>query len=146
MKLRYVYIGLRFLFGALFLWSGIIKAKDPTAFAMAIRNYDLVGDPWVAMAALFLPWLEVVTGALLMGGWKWGTRGSSAILWASLIVFTLAIGVSWGRGLDIACGCFGLDEAVNYPVKMAQNLALIGLATWIWRTETQRSPKGGAAV
>jgi putative oxidoreductase len=140
MTIRIAYTIIRFLFGGLFLWSGIAKAYDPAGFALDIRNYELIGDPWVAMAALFLPWLEIVTGVLLMGGWKWGTRGSSGILWASLIVFTIAIAISWARGLDIACGCFGIGgESTNYPVKITQNVILIGIASWIWWFETRGS-------
>ncbi len=33
--------------------------------------------------------------------------------------------IAWIRGLDIACGCFGGEESINYPVKVAQNLGLI---------------------
>ncbi|MCB1203121.1 MAG: DoxX family membrane protein, partial [Verrucomicrobiae bacterium] len=53
-------------FGALFLWSGILKIKDPISFADAIRNFRLVGDPITPALAHFLPWLEVFAGLAVM--------------------------------------------------------------------------------
>ena len=72
-----------------------------------------------------------------MGNWL--ARGSLAILWCCLLAFTVAICISWARGLDIACGCFGLDdETVNYPVKLAQNFALLALGGWLWRVAAKK--------
>ena len=69
---------LRLIFGALFIWSGIGKLKDPILFAEAIRNYQLIGDPLIAIAALFLPWLEVIAGLAAMTDRR--ARGGLAIL------------------------------------------------------------------
>ncbi|MCP5542094.1 MAG: DoxX family membrane protein [Akkermansiaceae bacterium] len=122
----------RVCFGLFWIWAGASKLRDPALFSAAIRNYDLIGDPLVAAAALILPWLEVIAGACLVLNRL--PRGGSGILWGLLAVFTLAIAVSWTRGLDIECGCFGLGDGstVNYPLKLAQNTALLLLGAWIW--------------
>ncbi len=130
---------LRVLFGLLWLWAGMAKLKDPTAFSLAIRNYDLIGDPWIAVAALFLPAMEGVAALAVI--FRRGTAGALALLCASLAIFTLAIAVSWARGLDIECGCFGLDgSTVNYPLKLIQNLALLGVGGWLWWWEARTVP------
>ncbi len=117
-------------FGALFLWSGVAKIKDPVSFAEAVRNYRLIGDPFAAAAALFLPWLEVLAGiGVMTDSFR---KGSAAILTVSLVTFTLAIGIAWMRGLDITCGCFGDETPINYPVKVAQNLGLIAVGGLLW--------------
>ncbi|MDF1849980.1 MAG: DoxX family membrane protein [Verrucomicrobiales bacterium] len=121
----------RLLFGAFFLLSGVLKLKDPILFVEAVRNYKLVGDPIAPAMALFVPWVEVVAGIGVMVDRF--ARGSSLLLFGSMLVFTAAIGISWMRGLDITCGCFGGNEELNYPVKMLQNLGLIVLAFFIWR-------------
>lgn len=122
---------IRLLFGAFFLLSGILKLKDPILFAEAVRNYRLIGDPIAPAMALFVPWVEVVAGIGVM--LDRFARGASLLLLGAMVVFTAAIGMSWVRGLDITCGCFGGNEELNYPVKMAQNLGLILLAFLIWR-------------
>lgn len=145
MKLRHLIFVVQFLFGVLWLWTGLLKLKDPIAFSDAIRNYRLIGDPLIAAAALALPWLEIVCGVCLMGNWL--ARGSLSLLWGSLLVFTAAIALAWARGLDIACGCFGFSEdSVNYPIKLAQNFALLLLGGWLWREAVRRARSNNESV
>lgn len=127
---------LRLAFGALFLLSGLLKLKDPILFADDVRNYRLVGDPIAPAMALFVPWIEVVAGIAVMTDRL--ARGASLILTGSMVVFTLAIVIAWARGLDISCGCFGGEEEMNYPVKVAQNVGLIVLGCLLW----QRAERG----
>lgn len=136
------------IFGGLFIWSGIAKIKDPIAFTEIVRNYRLVGDPIAPAVALFIPWIEVFAGVAVMSGRF--LRGGAFLLTLCLLFFTLVIVVSWGRGLDIACGCFGDDKIVNYPVKIAQNVVLLaaGIGLW-WRAEmaeTRSVPRSTATA
>ena len=117
-------------FGALFLWSGVAKIKDPISFAEAVRNYRLIGDPFAAAVAFFIPWLEVFAGIGVMTD-KF-RKGGAAVLTLSLIAFTGAIVIAWMRGLDITCGCFGDETPMNYPVKVAQNLGLMVVGGLLW--------------
>jgi putative oxidoreductase len=121
------------------LWSGVAKMKDPAAFAIAVRNFRLLGDPWVAAAALFIPSLEIVCAVAIVI--RLGAKGALGILWLSLVVFTVAIAISWARGLDIECGCFGVGDGrtVHYPVKLAQNFALLAMGGWLWWREAAKS-------
>lgn len=133
---------LRLLFGFLWLWAGIVKIKDPIAFSMEIRNYELIGDPWVAMAALLLPPLEILCALAVI--FRKAPAGALAILTASLLVFTIAIVISWARGLDISCGCFSLGgDSINYPVKVTENVFLLAVGAWLWHLES-RKPAGKA--
>jgi hypothetical protein len=77
MKGRLVFLA-SLAFGALFLWSGIAKIKDPISFAEAIRNYRIVGDPIAPALAHFLPWLEVFAGfAVMWERMRQGAAGSN---------------------------------------------------------------------
>lgn len=136
---------LRLAFGALFIFSGVMKLKDPIFFADVVRNYQLVGDPIAPAMALFVPWVEIFAGIAVM--LDRFARGGSFVLTGALMVFTLAIAISWIRGLDITCGCFGQNEELNYPVKMAQNVVLlaIGIAIW-WKAEMGGFASRGEAV
>lgn len=124
------------LFGAIFLWSGIAKMKDILSFAEAVRNFRLVGDPVAPALAHFLPWLEVFAGLAVM--WDRFRAGAAAILTLLLLGFTLAVASAWIRGLDLSCGCFGGTGSMNYPVKIAQNLGLIAMGWWLWRSSVAR--------
>lgn len=140
MKATIVFV-LSLAFGALFLWSGIGKVKDPISFADAIRNYRIVGDPIAPALAHFIPWLEIFAGLGIM--LQRTRQGAAALLTLLLLVFTVGIISAWIRGLDIACGCFGSEEPMDYPAKIAQNLVLAAVGAWIlWegrvRTEIAR--------
>lgn len=130
MKAKAVFVT-ALLLGALFLWSGIAKIKDPLSFADAIRNFRIVGDPVAPALALLLPWIEVFAGAAVM--WDRTRQGAAALLTLLLLGLTLAVASGWARGLDIACGCFGGEETMNYPIKIIQNLGLAAIAAWLWR-------------
>ncbi|MDF1751345.1 MAG: DoxX family membrane protein [Verrucomicrobiales bacterium] len=116
----------RLAFGAIFIWSGIAKLKDPINFSDAVRNFELVTDPVAPALALLIPCVEVVAGILTMLGLL--LRGSLATLLLSLLIFTAAIIMAWVRGLDISCGCFGGSGEMNYPVMIARNIGLIAAA------------------
>jgi putative oxidoreductase len=134
---------LAILYGLFWLWSGVAKLKDPAGFSLAVRNFQLIGDPLVAMTALFIPALEIVCALAII--FKKAADGALAVIWMALLVFTVAIIISWARGLDISCGCFGTGDGsqVNYPIKIAQNLALLAVGGWLWwreHTESSASP------
>ena len=132
--------------GALFIWSGVGKIKDPVSFAEAIRNYRIVGDPFAVVLALLITWVELFAGIGVM--WEKWRAGSAAILAVSVLGFTAAIASAWIRGLDITCGCFAGEEMINYPVKIAQNLGLIVVSLLLLREgiRESRSPVANCSV
>ncbi len=130
---------LRLVFGALFIWSGIAKIKDPIGFSDAVRNFEIIGDPYAVAVALYLPWLEVISGIAVM--WDKLARSASFIITGMVAVFSILIVTAWIRGLDISCGCFGGTGEMNYPVKIAQNIGLIAMGAFIWwKSATPRKP------
>jgi uncharacterized membrane protein YphA (DoxX/SURF4 family) len=95
----------RLVLGGLFVYAGVVKVLDPLGFAQDIRNYRLVGQSLSFIAAVVLPWLEILAGlALAAGVWK---RASALIISGLLVFFILLTLVTIARGLDVDCGCFG---------------------------------------
>lgn len=95
----------RLVLGGLFVYAGVVKVLDPLDFAQNIRNYRLVGQSLSFMAAVVLPWLEILAGVALAAGiWK---RASALIISGLLVFFILLTLVTIARGLDVECGCFG---------------------------------------
>jgi len=95
---------LRVALGAVFIVASLDKIQNPEAFATTIANYRLLPYTVINGMAIVLPWLEVVTGILLiLGVW---IKASTIIVWGLLFAFSIAISQALARGLDISCGCF----------------------------------------
>jgi putative oxidoreductase len=121
----------RIALGALFVFAGATKAFDPEAFAIEIQRYNLI--PWIAAAflAMYLPWLEVLAGALLVT--KRFERGALLLIIFLLLVFTVALATATVRGLGIDCGCFGKAfTATGTIFPLVRNLVLLAFSGFLW--------------
>ena len=86
-----------------------------------------------------LPFIEVGIGLLLIVG-IW-VRLAAIAGGALMVMFIVAIGQAWIRGISLDCGCFGkggllaTDELPvwNYTVEIARDIALAGLGGYLYR-------------
>ena len=128
---RTILLVFRVVLGSLFVYAGVVKALEPIDFAQAIRNYDLVGQSLSFIAAMILPWLEILAGAFLFAGiWK---RGAAFVISGLLIFFIVLTVATMIRGLDVDCGCFGaIDRKAGLGV-ILEDLAMLylGLCTLV---------------
>lgn len=122
---KYLLFIFRIVIAFIFIYAGAEKISDPESFARSISNYKLLRIAMVNVTAIFLPWLELVSGVLLLFGIS--VKENSSIILSMLIVFTLGITISIIRGLNIDCGCFGSDNKVGL-LKLLENFLMI-LAT-----------------
>ena len=115
----------RIVLGGLFVYAGAVKVLEPLDFAQNIRNYDLVGQSLSFIAAIALPWLEVLAGAFLVAGiWK---RGAALVISGLLVFFIALTVVTLIRGLDIDCGCFGaVDRKAGWSV-IVEDLGMLAM-------------------
>lgn len=139
----YLLPGARLMIAVLFLAAGLPKIIAPQDFALALFRYHLLPDATINIAALLLPWLEILAAlALLLPGWR---KAGAACLAGLLGVATVAIAVSLARGLDIDCGCFTLRPGRS-PISMwniARNLMLVVLVLLAgWRQAGRVHPAG----
>ncbi len=112
---RHALLGLRLFMGAVFLYASYNKILHPQAFAEAIYNYRILPDGAVNLAALVLPWLELVLGVCLVAGvWLPGAAVTGTGL---LAIFSGALVFNLARGLDVHCGCFS-TEATEGPADL----------------------------
>jgi uncharacterized membrane protein YphA (DoxX/SURF4 family) len=118
---------LRLGLGALFIWAGALKLRDPTTFAVEVANYHF----WPRLApylAATLPTVEVVLGAaviVLPSGWR---RGAALALGALCAVFTFAVGQALARGINVDCGCFGGGSGPITVWTVVRDLGLLAAA------------------
>jgi uncharacterized membrane protein YphA (DoxX/SURF4 family) len=117
---------LRLLLALVFLYAAYTKLKQPwLVFAMSIDAYQLLPEWAVLFFAQTLPWLELTIGVLLLLGlWIRFTSAAAAIMLGGF--FTIML-VSYGRGMGIDCGCFGLGEALTAK-SLARDGALLASA------------------
>lgn len=132
---------LHFFFGGVFVYAGLLKVMDPISFLDDIRSFDLLGDPWAAWLAMGLPWLEILAGLAVMSGFL--RSGGMLILNGSLLVFLAAILISWWRGIDIRCGCFGHSDATtNYRDLILRDLLLLAAGlVLVWHGKPKARPE-----
>jgi uncharacterized membrane protein YphA (DoxX/SURF4 family) len=95
---------LRLLLGAVFLYASFDKILHPEAFTQAVYNYQILPNSIVNLAALTLPWLELIMGLCLVSGF-W-LPGATVISTGLLTMFIGAMVYNKVRGIDIHCGCF----------------------------------------
>ena len=126
----------RLLLAALFCIAGALKAADPAALLQAIENYRLVPRAVAMAGAYYLPYLEIVCGAGLLSRRLRG--GALALLGGLLLLFMAALASAGGRGLNIACGCFGEDgEPGRYAVALARDAALLAAVAFAAREKAR---------
>ncbi len=123
------------VFGGVFIYAGVLKASDPGLFLIDVRSFDMLPDPYAAWLAISLPWLEIFAGlAVVIGVFR---ASGLLVLNLLLIVFFIAIGWAWHRGIDIKCGCFGktgADVISNYTWLFTRDgilLALGAITSWL---------------
>lgn len=110
------------------LLSGYQKLLFPADFAVSVYRFHLLPGFLVNIAALYLPWLELVCAGCLL----FIPRYRSAALWIVLLLlagFTAAIGINLWRGSAFGCGCFGrgaADEPLSW-LSLLRNAGLICL-------------------
>jgi uncharacterized membrane protein YphA (DoxX/SURF4 family) len=128
-KLSRVFV--RIALGGLFVFAGVTKAYDPGAFAIEIQRYNLI--PWfpAALASVYLPWLEIVAGALLV--WKRFERGVLLLITCLLLVFSFALASATFRRLSIYRGCFGKAfTATGTIFPLVRNMVLLMSTCFLW--------------
>ena len=102
---------LRLFLGGLLVYASHDKLFDPQPFANAVDNYQILPYSLVNLAAIVLPWIEMVTGLCLIAGVF--APGAGLVATGMFAVFTVALVSAVLRGLNINCGCFSLEEGAE---------------------------------
>ncbi len=94
--------------GCMFIYSSLPKIRQPYDFLSSIYNYELVGPKLGMLAAMVIPWAELLVGICLVGS----IFISGALLMSIALgaMFSFVLGSALQKGLDISCGCFGSSE------------------------------------
>ena len=135
--------------GTVFVYASIDKIVHPQDFVRIVYRYRLAG-PTASLGVVpanvlgvVLPWIELVTGVLLVTGlWR---REAAALAGGMLVTFLAAVGYVLWQGIDVAhCGCFtvgGEGRGAGWPL-IASDLALLAAALYVMLVR----PQDAAAV
>jgi uncharacterized membrane protein YphA (DoxX/SURF4 family) len=126
--------------GAVFVYASWDKIAQPREFARIVYHYQLIGPSRALgylpanLLAVTLPWVELVTGALLIVGlWR---REAALVAGAMLVAFIVAVSWALAQGIDIAnCGCFSVGgtaegRALGWTLILG-DLGLLAVAAWL---------------
>ena len=118
---------IRLVVGGFFIYASIDKIINPDAFAKSIHNYRMLQPVFINIMAIFMPWLEFIAGVCLITGIRY--RGANILIMGMLVVFIIALGSAYNRGLNINCGCFSTSDTAksNLVMRLVEDvLMLIG--------------------
>ncbi len=91
-----------------FIYACIHKIAVPYDFALQVATYQILPLSLINLQAIILPWLELVTGVLLIAGWL--TRPAALITCGMNIMFIVAIAMALAADLQLQCGCFAAAD------------------------------------
>jgi len=112
----------RIFLGIMFIYAGYTKVDNPLQFAAAIEAYRLLPPAAVILVADWLPWFEILLGAvLILGLWLRHTAAFSAALLGFFIAVML---VTHLRGIEADCACFGIGEKIS-PLTLARDTLFV---------------------
>ncbi len=124
MSNRYVILLSRFVLGIIFIYASIDKIIDPISFSSTIDNYHISPYSLNNIAALVIPWLELIIGVFLICGIF--INGSSFIAILLLLFFIFILTQALLRGINVDCGCFDLNadtlEDSQLRIKMIRRI------------------------
>lgn len=140
--IRLTVLGLRVLLAAVFVYAAWTKLRQPwLVFAMSIDTYQLLPEWAVLVLARTLPWLELAIGLLLLAGvWLRFSSAAAAVVLGSF--FTIMV-LSYGKGMGIDCGCFGLGEALTLQTLVRDGALVLAAVVLLVLTVRARKQNPG---
>jgi uncharacterized membrane protein YphA (DoxX/SURF4 family) len=139
---RLTYHLCRLLLGGVFVWAAAVKVVDVPAFAGQVAAYRLLPYAWNYAVAATLPYVELLSGVLLLLNLRVKPAALLLLLLNGLFIVVLASVVA--RGLEIDCGCFGPDAGTTPLQALGRDLLLLALAVAVfWQHDRYTAPPAG---
>lgn len=128
---------LRLALAAVFIYAGVVKMRDPVAFAGQVAAYQLLPYALNYLVAATLPYVEFLAGTLLLFNAR--IRSALVAVGGLTLVFMAALASVLARGMEIDCGCFdpGGGKAVSAAMALLRDVGLMGLIALTWWTRSR---------
>jgi uncharacterized membrane protein YphA (DoxX/SURF4 family) len=118
----------RFVLGVIFIYASLDKIQQPADFARVIQNYDMIPVILTNLAAIILPWLELYCGVFLIIGLF--LRASAGMIATLMLLFIIAMATALIRGLEIDCGCYGMESQISSG-RILEDVGLLIMALYV---------------
>lgn len=131
-------LAFRLTLGVIFCASGLAKIPDPLSFISTLWAFKLFPEPIVPLLTIYVPWLELELGLLLILGLFW--RTGALLIGLLNVTFALALLSLVIRGIDVDCGCFGLlSDMLGLPdmansTAVARDTIFALMSLYVYRT------------
>jgi uncharacterized membrane protein YphA (DoxX/SURF4 family) len=123
----------RIILGAVFIIASYHKILDPASFSNNIHNFHITPSAVENLAALSIPWLELILGVFLIFGVF--LEGSISLTIGLYIFFIFILSQAVFRGIDVHCGCFKTeadagvaDLKMGLIKRIGEDFLLLGMA------------------
>ncbi len=122
----------RLFLSGLFLYAALSKLTDIDAFADTIYAFGFVPEGLTHLTALAVLATEIMASLLLM----MDRRGGLLLIFLLTLMFLLVLGYGIHSGLDIDCGCFGVNDPAGNALSslrtsFIRNIGLLGVMAFI---------------
>jgi len=104
---RWIELVARWILGATFIYASYSKILAPAVFAKIIFGYALFPAVLINLAAIIVPFVELISGLALIIGFY--PRSAALIINVMLLAFIVSLSINVIRGHEFDCGCFGLN-------------------------------------
>lgn len=124
---------LRFLLAGLLLYAGTAKLVDVSVFAAQIQRLGVGNASLAAVAAHYLPFLEIGCGFALV--FRRFTLEAMTLYMALLVAFETVLANALASKVQADCGCFGqLFGGASVQTAFNRNLGLLVIGSVVlWR-------------
>jgi putative oxidoreductase len=118
----------RLFIAGIFIYSSYVKIKAPLEFAATLSAYQLFPAKLIFPMADYFPWVELLLGLLLLSGWQ--IRYVSMAAAALLSFFIIILSITYLRGIEADCGCFGSGDRIS-PLTLARDFVFLLLTLFL---------------
>jgi uncharacterized membrane protein YphA (DoxX/SURF4 family) len=121
--------GARLLLAGIFIYAGYTKLENPLQFAVAVEGYKLASPNMVLWIVKILPWIEILLGIALLLGIQ--IRYTAAMTFSFLFFFIGVMLITYLRGIEADCGCFGVGEKIS-PFTLVRDASFLLPAFYLY--------------
>ncbi|MFO7715643.1 MauE/DoxX family redox-associated membrane protein [Desulfosarcina sp.] len=126
----YLALILRLYIAGLFIYAGMLKINYTAEFAETIASYRMVPYWGVNLMAVTMPWIELISGILLMCGIR--VRSAIVVTGSLLVMFSVGIAANLIWKAPIDCGCFHtLDDPISWKT-LVRDLMWVAMAVHVY--------------
>ena len=105
----WIELAARWILDLTFIYASYHKILAPADFAKIVYGYDLFPHNLINLIAIFLPFIELISGLTLILGIY--PRSAVLIINGMLFAFIIVLSINLILGHEFDCGCFSVKKA-----------------------------------